>query len=296
VQKLRQTLSAAQAGCAAGTGTCSLTPTAALDLGPASWWVRAQNGAGNGPWSSGVGITISVGALPAVVTLISPTGNVGTTMPTFTWNAVNGATGYDLFVGNPAGTVFKVAQTMTAAEAGCAAGTGTCTFTPAIALDLGPGSWWARARNAAGNGPWSNGMGITVSAGPLPGAVTPISPGGNVGTTPTFTWNAVSGATAYEIYVADPAGAVQKLRQTLSAAQVGCAAGTGTCSFTPGRRARSGAGELVGARQERSRKRSVEQRYRHHGVGRTFARNGHAGVAKREHEHHDARVYVECRE
>jgi hypothetical protein len=28
---------------------------------------------------------------------------------------------------------------------------------------LGPGSWWVRAKNTAGNGPWSSGMAITVS-------------------------------------------------------------------------------------------------------------------------------------
>ena len=200
VQKLRQTLSATQAGCAAGTGTCSFTPASALELGAASWWVRAQNAAGNGPWSSAMNITVLAGALPPAVTPLSPSGNVSTTKPTFTWNAVSGATGYDVFVGNTDGTVFKITQTLTAAEAGCAAGTGACTFTPTVALDLGRGSWWVRAKNAAGNGPWSSAMNITVLAGALPPAVTPLSPSGNVSTrTPTFTWNAVSGATGYEI-------------------------------------------------------------------------------------------------
>ena len=234
VFKITQTLTATEAGCAAGTGTCTYTPAVALDLGPGSWWVRARNAAGNGPWSSGMLITVSAGALPGALTLMSPSGNIGTRTPTFTWAAVGGSTSYDLFVGNTAGTVFKVAQNVTATEAGCAAGTGTCTFTPTTLLDLGPGSWWVRARNAAGPGPWSSGVVIVVSAGPLPGAITSMSPSGNLSTTlPSFTWNAVSDATTYEIYIADPAGVVQKLRQTLSATQAGCATNTGACTFTP---------------------------------------------------------------
>jgi len=119
---------------------------------------------------SGVFVIEQVVGPPPTVTLVAPTGTIGTTTPTYMWNAVAGATSYELWVGNTAGTVARINQTLTAAQAGCGAGTGTCTFTSATALDPGPGAWWMRARNGAGFGPWSNGMTFTVnlSGGTLP--------------------------------------------------------------------------------------------------------------------------------
>ena len=121
-------------------------------------------------------MTIAAGTLPGPVTPISPSGNVGTRTPTFTWNAVSGATGYEIYVADPTGAVQKLRQTLSAAQAGCAAGTGTCTFTPASALDLGAASWWVRAQNGSGNGPWSSGVGITIAAGVLASASGSMSP------------------------------------------------------------------------------------------------------------------------
>jgi hypothetical protein len=53
-----------QAGCGSGTGTCSVTPSTALALGSAQWWIQTWNDSGHGPWSDGMSFSV-VGALPA---------------------------------------------------------------------------------------------------------------------------------------------------------------------------------------------------------------------------------------
>ena len=74
--------------CAAGTGTCSFGPNVILAHGPATWWVQTWNPFGYGPWSAGMGFTVS---LPSIIpTLVSPNGNTGTTTPTYTWTADSG--------------------------------------------------------------------------------------------------------------------------------------------------------------------------------------------------------------
>ena len=48
---------AGQVGCASGTGTCSITPTTALNTGPGQWWIQTWDSAGYGPWSAAMGFT-----------------------------------------------------------------------------------------------------------------------------------------------------------------------------------------------------------------------------------------------
>ena len=45
--------SAGAAGCAGGTGTCSVTPGTAV-TGSVTWWVQTWNSSGYGPWSAGM--------------------------------------------------------------------------------------------------------------------------------------------------------------------------------------------------------------------------------------------------
>ena len=98
---------------------------------------------------------------PAAATLVSPTGTIATTTPTYTWNAVSNATHYLLFVGD-SGNPARINTWYTAGQAGCAAGTGTCSVTPATALATGPATWWIETWNPAGAGPWSAGRSVTV--------------------------------------------------------------------------------------------------------------------------------------
>jgi hypothetical protein len=56
--KIQQWYSATEAGCASGTGTCSVIPSTVLALGSGRWWVIAWNADGYGPWSSGMFFTV----------------------------------------------------------------------------------------------------------------------------------------------------------------------------------------------------------------------------------------------
>jgi endonuclease/exonuclease/phosphatase family metal-dependent hydrolase len=49
---LRRWFDAASAGCAAGSGTCTVNPGLVLS-GSGTWWVQTWNPAGEGPWSAG---------------------------------------------------------------------------------------------------------------------------------------------------------------------------------------------------------------------------------------------------
>jgi hypothetical protein len=49
--KIQTWYTAEQAGCAAGTAICSVTPSVMLVIGSCQWWVQTWNNAGLGPWS-----------------------------------------------------------------------------------------------------------------------------------------------------------------------------------------------------------------------------------------------------
>jgi bacillolysin len=218
---IKQWYTSAQANC--NGSTCSVTPDTALSAGSHTWWIQTWNSAGYGPWSDGMNFSITPPALPGKVTLMSPNNSISTTIPTYTWNEVNGATWYYLWVNGPSGNVIKTWYT--SADANCN-GT-TCSVTPSTNLSAGSHTWWIQTWNSAGYGPWSNGMTFTVSP---PGAATLVSPTGTTGdNTPTYTWNEVSGATWYYLWVDGPSGNV--IKTWYSSAQANC--NGSTCSVTP---------------------------------------------------------------
>jgi len=66
-----------------------------------------------------------------------------------------------------------------------------------------------------------------------PGAAVLRQPSGSISDdTPTYTWDAVSSATWYYLWVNGPSGS-PVIRQWCTAEQAGCATGTGTCAVTP---------------------------------------------------------------
>ena len=222
--KIHQWYNAASAGCPAGTGTCSVTPTTEVG-GSCKWYIQTYNDLGSGPWSAPLSFTVPP---PGQATLVSPSGTITTTAPSYTWNAVSNSSWYCLYVSDATGN--KINQWYTAAQAGCGSGIGTCSVTPTTEV-VGPGQWYIRTYNAAGLGAWSSGMSFTAPSTP-PVAATQVSPSGTItDTTPTYTWNAVSNATWYSLYVNDATG--NKIQQWYTAAAAGCSSGTGTCSITP---------------------------------------------------------------
>jgi hypothetical protein len=235
--KVNQTLTPAQAGCADAVSICNLTPSAALQNGSARFFVQASNSFGSGPWGAGMPFTVNAPATPAnKPTPLTPNGSVATSTPTYTWTAVAGSTQYRLYVAGSSGVV--VQDTATASEAGCPSGTGNCSFAPSQPLFNGPATWWVRAENAQGPGPWSVAMPFTVAGPAPPGVVTLTSPSGPAGTNnPTYTWQAQPTATQYQLFVRD--SATVRVSVVLNAATV-CSGGT--CSHFPNSVLSNGAG------------------------------------------------------
>lgn len=163
--------------------------------------------------------------LPGKATPLSPSGAITDTTPTYSWSisadtdTLDPATWYQLWVNTPSGNVFN--QWYEAADV-CSGG--TCSVTPGKVLGGGPHTWWVRTWNAAGYGPWSDGMSFNLPSTPTPGAATQVSPSGTTSdTTPIYTWNAVSGASWYSLWVKRPSG--DPITQWYQAANV-CSGGT----------------------------------------------------------------------
>ena len=233
---VNRSVTANEAGCASGSGTCTFDP--GLNLANNStwgWYVNASNSAGTSAWSSGMTFKVSGAgpAVPAKPTLVSPSGTITTQSPVYKWNASPGASYYWLLVQNLDGVAEN--RAVTPAEAGCASGTGTCSFGATMTLANGTmWGWYVKAYNAVGASDWSDGMAFNVntSTSSVPAAPTQVSPSGNISTTmPTYTWNASAGATEYYFLVQNLDGVAASI--VLNAADLGCGNGTGSCVYTP---------------------------------------------------------------
>jgi hypothetical protein len=157
--KIAQWYMAADAGCASGTGMCSVTPAIELAAGAGSWWIQTYSPAAYGPWSTAMKFNVNVSP-PAAATLIAPNGLISTNIPTYTWNGVSGSTWYYLWVNDATGN--RIAKWYSATEAGCLSATGTCSVIPAVALAEGEARWWVQTYNGTGYGPWSSSLPFTI--------------------------------------------------------------------------------------------------------------------------------------
>jgi hypothetical protein len=145
--------SPAQLGCDSGA-TCSVGPGVNLVLGAARFWVLSWKPAGQS-WSEPMNFTVTVSP-PQVVTALSVAGTTTSTRQ-FRWQASAGATWYRLWVNDASSKRYD--QWITAAQAGCSSGTGTCSFVPGVSLAGAQGQFWVQAWNVSG-GPsaWSAGL------------------------------------------------------------------------------------------------------------------------------------------
>ncbi len=168
-------------------------------------------------------------------TALTPSGLVDplNSMPTYSWEAVPGATWYKLWVNASTGNVTQ--QWVRAAAVGCSDGAGICSISTKVVLPGGEGTWWVRGWSSVlGVSPWSSPLTFTI-----PGAATvppfvplPLSPSGTTSNDRlTYSWNAVVGAMAYKLWVNDSTGNV--IQQWVRAAAAGCSDGTGICSISP---------------------------------------------------------------
>ena len=173
-------------------------------------------------------------AAPGKATLSSPSGIITDTTPTYTWNAVSGSTWYYLWVRDGSGGDV-VKEWYTSESAGCSSGQSTCSVTHSTVLTAGTGTWWMQTWNSTGYGPWSSGQSFNVfddSSSSAPGKATLTSPSSTItDTTPTYTWNAVSGSTWYYLWVRDGSGE-NIIKEWYTSESAGCSSGQSTCSVT----------------------------------------------------------------
>ncbi|MEZ6126652.1 MAG: SdrD B-like domain-containing protein [Planctomycetaceae bacterium] len=169
-------------------------------------WVRGLDGDGNRTaWSSAKSFTVG-----SSTQVLSPTANVNTHNPSFTWAAVPGATHYDLWVSNTSGQ-FARAQNVV----------GTSHSFSQTFPD-GDYRVWVKPIGVSGAGTWSKAATFSIGGLAAPRLTSPAATTSD--RTPTITWNAVTGATGYELWV-NHVGITSKVIHETSLT---------TNSFTPG--------------------------------------------------------------
>ncbi len=145
------------------TGTNTSVALSGLSTGTVySWQARANNANGTTYANSNAWWSFTTVGPPEAATLISPSGTMSLTSPTYFWYASSAATEYRLYIDDSTGN--RVDQWYTATEVGCEAGTGLCSFTPSITLAQGSGSWKIQTRNSYGDGPWSSSLNFEIVA------------------------------------------------------------------------------------------------------------------------------------
>src|SRR5262249_39602174 len=149
-------------------------------------------------WSSGTAFTIKGLAAPS---FSAPSSSVATSLPTFSWTPIAGATSYDLWVTNLSTGQDQVIRQKNV---------GTSSYTPTTPLSTGSYSAWVEAyAGTVALSPWSAGQYFTIQA---PTVTAPAVQASN--TSPTFTWTAIGGATRYDLWVSNSSsGQDQVIRQ-----------------------------------------------------------------------------------
>ena len=143
------------------------------------------------------------GSVPVWPALNAPSGSSPDTTPTYTWNAVPGATDYELVVRGRTGTAVSRTD---AASSVCSGA--TCAVTPTTVLSGGTYAWAVQAKNANGPGLWSAPKFFWVGTSP-PGQATLGGPSGTItDATPTYTWGAAANAAWYRLVVVNASGGV----------------------------------------------------------------------------------------
>jgi hypothetical protein len=163
----------------------SQTVTSDFAIGKYRVYLQPVFGEVPGNWNNATSSVIYV--LPPVVLATMPNVQL-VSRPVISWNALPGAVKYDLWIDN---VTTNQSQFVRQDVIGT-------SFTPAADLPLGIYRVWVRGVDKIGNfGAWS----VRYDARVLPGA-TPIGPlSGTFDRTPTFSWQPVTGAVSYEVYV-----------------------------------------------------------------------------------------------
>ena len=166
-----------------------------FDVGSYGVWVRASNSAGDVVgWSPQA--TINVNYAPTGISVIAV--NL-TSTPTLTWSSVGGAALYDVWIDNL--TTGATAVVRNSSVAG----------TNLELSGLAPASYRAfvRGRDLPGGGYYLWSTGFDFEVGRAPRITSPTSNGQPA--RPTITWTSVSGATRYEIWLANLTTGVREI-------------------------------------------------------------------------------------
>src|SRR5262249_39463882 len=147
------------------------------------WWVRAwTDGGASSGWAAAP--TFSVKLLDTPITT-APVGSLPNATPTFTWNTVTGADYYEIWISDASASQPVPLNVSFISGA---------SFTPA--QPMVPGHqyrWWIKAHSINGDvSAWSATTTFTIAFLATPALTGPTGPITN--TTPTFTWNSVTGA------------------------------------------------------------------------------------------------------
>jgi peptidase C39-like protein len=164
-------------------------------------------------------------------TLISPSGTITVSTPTYTWNKVNSATHYYLSVAriNSDNTLTEVEVGQGWYESSAFCTSTTCSATPPANLSSGNYTWWIKAWKL-GSYAWSSGKNFSVGTIVPPGTVTQLWPIGAItNSTPTYQWNKVNSATWYYMEVYDAIGTL-----VIAKWYAASSCGSSVCSVNPG--------------------------------------------------------------
>jgi len=207
------------------TRTVTFNPTDNLVGGLYSVAINGRTDAGGDGQQVAANWTFAVSDAPAIPTAIAPLGVFNAAPTEFSWNKVADATWYYLWIGNNNGA--HVLDIWVDAANVCTGA--VCSVMPGVTMGGGAYSWFLQSWNIDGGySLWSGAYGFTVAV--PPGLATPIAPTGTItAATPSFSWNAVSDAAWYYLWVSGPEGYVMDQWYATGAI---CAAGV--CSVTPG--------------------------------------------------------------
>lgn len=160
----------------------------------------------------------------------TPENKVGDASPTFTWQALEDCTSYQLYLSNDEG-ILSITW-VTSEEASCTGGKGNCTFKPATALPEDDYGWWIRGwQPGKGTSKWSAGTPFTVdlevcAKNPQPVAPVDVTEPGLI----EYQWLGVYGCEWYQLSVSGPSGNV--LSVWVNADDIGCIYDS-VCRYSP---------------------------------------------------------------
>ncbi len=175
-------------------GTVYTLETALTNFQTYYWRVRALDGSNQaGDWSAAYSLGVEFGA---AINGLSPAdgSNTAETSPAFGWNAVNEADRYQI----------QIADSESELDGSPAVDVTGTNYTPGSSLkNLQTHYWRVRALNGDGQaGVWSETYSLRIEFGAVINGLSPADGSNTLSTTPSFNWNAVSGANKYQIQIA----------------------------------------------------------------------------------------------